>query len=329
MNAMYSIPGDFPGMIQEGNIDLAARPVVRMPDGSIATVRSVGVNLDGKEYLLPSVSKDGRLLSVKEAVDEFRKTGEFLGIFDSPEASTAYGQRLHEQQDSMYGKENTMETVNTNTETQEQNEPMSAPQEGGQPGAQPGAQPGTQPEGAPQEGAQTAPKEGGQQAGSIINQAMHTTGAPEVYDFSGSIPEGYTLDEGMSKAFGDICRKANLTNDQANELAKYGFQWNEQMRAMSDQARMQAMEQEKAATIKALGPNIEKTMQNIHRSMNYFEQKYPGFVEAVDKSGMGNNLVVCNVLSEIGSMISEDGGVGGTSHGKESNPYPNTDFSKY
>lgn len=241
---------------------------------------------------------------------------------------TAYRKWLHKQQDSMYGKENTMETVNNNTDTQEQNAPMNAPQEGGQTAPQ-AEQPGAQPEGAPQEGAQTAPQEGGQQAGSIINQAMHNTGAPEVYDFSGSIPEGYTLDEDMSKAFGDICRKANLTNDQANELAKYGFQWNEQMRAMSDQARMQAMEQEKAATIKALGPNLEKTMQNIHRSMNYYEKKYPGFVEAVDKSGMGNNLAVCNVLSEIGSMISEDGGVGGTSHGKESNPYPNTDFSKY
>lgn len=252
----------------------------------------------------------------------YRIPGDFPNYL---KACTAYRKWLHKQQDSMYGKENTMETVNNNTDTQEQNAPMSAPQGGGQPGAPQAEQPGAQPEGAPQEGEQTAPQEGG----SIINQAMHTTGAPEVYDFSGSIPEGYTLDEGMSKAFGDICRKANLTNDQANELAKYGFQWNEQMRAMSDQARMQAMEQGKAATIKALGPNIEKTMQNIHRSMNYFEQKYPGFVEAVDKSGLGNNLVVCNVLSDIGSMISEDGGVGGTSSGKESNPYPNTDFSKY
>lgn len=110
--AVYTIDEKFPGMVKEGNIDLASRPVVHLPDGSIATVRSIGVNIDGKEYLLPTVSQDGRLLSNDEAVDEFKRTGKYLGIFDSPEASDRYAEALHNQQDKLYNRrpENEVDT---------------------------------------------------------------------------------------------------------------------------------------------------------------------------------------------------------------------------
>ena len=111
-SAVYTIDEKFPGMVKEGNIDLASRPVVHLPDGSIATVRSIGVNIDGKEYLLPTVSQDGRLLSNDEAVDEFKRTGKYLGIFDSPEASDRYAEALHNQQDKLYNRrpENEVDT---------------------------------------------------------------------------------------------------------------------------------------------------------------------------------------------------------------------------
>jgi hypothetical protein len=98
----YAVDDKFPGMVETGNIDLDARPSVKLPDGSIATVRSMGTNIDGKEYLLPTVSKDGKLWSNDEAVDNFRKTGEHLGVFDSPEQSDAYAEALHKQQEQQY-----------------------------------------------------------------------------------------------------------------------------------------------------------------------------------------------------------------------------------
>lgn len=112
-SAVYTIDEKFPGMVKEGNIDLASRPVVHLPDGSIATVRSIGVNIDGKEYLLPTVSQDGRLLSNDEAVDEFKRTGKYLGIFDSPEASDRYAEALHNQQDKMYTRRSENEADNS------------------------------------------------------------------------------------------------------------------------------------------------------------------------------------------------------------------------
>lgn len=83
------------GALEPGNIDLSARPYVKNPDGSVSTIRSMGVNLGGKEYLIPTVSQDGRLMEPDEAIDEFYRTGEHLGVYSSPETSDAAGEALH------------------------------------------------------------------------------------------------------------------------------------------------------------------------------------------------------------------------------------------
>ena len=91
-----------PGQLEAGNINLFNRPVVKNTDGTISTVRSMSANFDGKEVLLPTVSDDGKILSNEEAVEQYRKTGKHLGIFDSPEHATAYAKTLHEDQERLY-----------------------------------------------------------------------------------------------------------------------------------------------------------------------------------------------------------------------------------
>jgi len=44
--------------IEQGNIDLVAQPRVKNPDGTVSTVRSISVNIDGKEVLIPTVGRD-------------------------------------------------------------------------------------------------------------------------------------------------------------------------------------------------------------------------------------------------------------------------------
>ncbi|HCT6468093.1 TPA: hypothetical protein OT496_000299 [Morganella morganii] len=90
------------GMTDQGNIDVHNRPVVKNQDGSISTVRSMSVNFDGKEVLIPTVSDDGRIMSDDEAINTYLKTGRHLGMFSTPEAATAYAEALHNQQADEY-----------------------------------------------------------------------------------------------------------------------------------------------------------------------------------------------------------------------------------
>lgn len=90
------------GMLEKGNIDLNNRPRVKNPDGSISTVLSMSANFDGKEYLIPMVSDEGKILTEDQAIDYFKKTKKHLGVFDTPENATNYAQQLHLSQEKQY-----------------------------------------------------------------------------------------------------------------------------------------------------------------------------------------------------------------------------------
>jgi len=84
-----------PTPLVPGNINLYRRPKVLNPDGSISTVRSMSFEDNGKEVLVPTVSDDGRILSDDEAIENYYKTGQHLGIFADPDSATAFAEQLH------------------------------------------------------------------------------------------------------------------------------------------------------------------------------------------------------------------------------------------
>jgi hypothetical protein len=95
--------GDQQGpMIAPGNIDLFNRPVVKNPDGTISTVRSITVGTPAGAVLIPTVVGD-KVVSNSEAYQHFRRTGEHLGIFRTEQDAEEYAQALHHAQAARYG----------------------------------------------------------------------------------------------------------------------------------------------------------------------------------------------------------------------------------
>lgn len=86
------------GGTEPGTLDLSRRPYVKNDDGSTSTVRSMGVNIDGKEVLIPTVSPDGRIMSDDEAVEHYLRSGQHMGVYPNAEASSAAGEAIHQDQ---------------------------------------------------------------------------------------------------------------------------------------------------------------------------------------------------------------------------------------
>lgn len=90
------------GMIKQGNLDLNNRPVVHNEDGSISTVKSMSMEIDGKEILIPMVSKDGKMMTDEQAMQKYFDTGENLGVFKDAASATKYAESLHNDQATQY-----------------------------------------------------------------------------------------------------------------------------------------------------------------------------------------------------------------------------------
>ena len=99
------------GMLQQGNIDLNKRPIVKNDDGSHSSEYSVSFTDEyGREVLVPTIV-DGKFLTpngkkpkegsaaekamFKKAWQHYLKTGEHLGIFASPAEADAVAQMIH------------------------------------------------------------------------------------------------------------------------------------------------------------------------------------------------------------------------------------------
>ena len=94
--------------------DPGSQPAVQNADGTISTVRTMGIEDNGKEVNIPTVpAEGGRIMSDREAVQRYQDTGRHLGKFDSIEEAGAAAEALHQaeaQQQSQHpqGQQPTM-----------------------------------------------------------------------------------------------------------------------------------------------------------------------------------------------------------------------------
>lgn len=171
------------------------------------------------------------------------------------------------------------------------------------------------------------------QTGTLAGGSGNTppAGAPEAYDFSQSLPDGATLDETVSKEFGDICRGMNLTNEQANQMAQYGYQFANKVMEQKEAQRAEIIKSWGDDARRQLGNTFDSTMSECGAGVQFIERSVPNIRQILNETGAGNRIEFIRVFSALGRAISEDHGTtaGSGSHAKNDNPYPNTDFSKY
>lgn len=91
-------------LVQQGTIDLTKRPKVRNPDGSYSTVRTMTITDDqGRGINIPTVIDD-RVVDPKEAIEHFKRTKQHLGVYRTQQDALDAAQKLHEEQEKMYGQ---------------------------------------------------------------------------------------------------------------------------------------------------------------------------------------------------------------------------------
>lgn len=168
-----------------------------------------------------------------------------------------------------------------------------------------------------------------QQAGADP-QGAAPQGAPETYDFTSALPEGETLDEAISQKFGEICKGMNLTNEQANQMAAYGFEYGKGLIQQMNDMREAQYDKWQEETRKELGADFEKTMNEYGAGLQHLEKTCPGIRKLLSETGVGDRIEIVRAFSELGRLVSEDGGVGGgNAKGGKTPMYPNTNFDNY
>ena len=90
--------------MKAGNLDPFNRPILKGPDGSIMTTKSISIGTPQGEVVIPTIV-NGKQLTNREAIEEYKKNGKHFGIFDSPENAELFARQLSQEQGRRWEKD--------------------------------------------------------------------------------------------------------------------------------------------------------------------------------------------------------------------------------
>lgn len=161
------------------------------------------------------------------------------------------------------------------------------------------------------------------------NPPEQSAGVPEAYDFKGIVPEGMDYDEQSAAAFGEIAKKAGLSQEQASTIAAYGMKYMQQGVDAAVQAIRETQEGWAQEARTQLGGQFEATVAKAAAARNALAEKIPGLTAMLNETGAGNRIEMIRLMAAFGDLVGEDGGDRSGGAGVEKSIYPNTDFKKY
>ena len=88
--------------LDKPTIDLSKRKAFNNSDGTIYSIMTTSFNVDGKEYVVPTVLPDGTKMDAKQAFEHFMLSGEHLGSFKTVDEATSYAKKLSNAQGQRY-----------------------------------------------------------------------------------------------------------------------------------------------------------------------------------------------------------------------------------
>lgn len=155
-----------------------------------------------------------------------------------------------------------------------------------------------------------------------------------VYDLKGSIPEGWEFSEEEANKFVGVIKDMKLSNEQANAIAKYGFEYASSIKAAYEK-ELDEMVAGWGTTAKTeLGADFDATIAKAGSALEAVEKVIPNVRQALNETGAGNRVELIRALAYFGERIAGDPGkaanVGGAVNkaANEYARYPNTDWSK-
>lgn len=131
-------------------------------------------------------------------------------------------------------------------------------------------------------------------------------------------PEGYPISEGALKGLNEVCKSANLNEEQANAVMAY-MQGNYTSFVAAQQEAMQAQAKtwigEFQADKEFGGDKFDASVADAQRALATFDQS--GTVsKMLAETGYGNNPDVLRIFARVGRALGEDKIIGNGSGGE-------------
>jgi hypothetical protein len=151
---------------------------------------------------------------------------------------------------------------------------------------------------------------------SLANQKPAAEGgAPETYA-TWNVPEGFALDETVSKEISGIFKGMNLTQAQGQQLVDF-YTAKTAESANQPYQVWQEMQEQWVKEVKAdpvLGPKLNEVKTTISRAIDGLNDPKLAqqFREAMDYTGAGNNPAFIRAFYKLAQMVTEGGHVAGS-----------------
>jgi antitoxin component of RelBE/YafQ-DinJ toxin-antitoxin module len=152
------------------------------------------------------------------------------------------------------------------------------------------------------------PTEGEPKSESLLGGEEPGGGAPDKYEVF-TVPEGFTLDEEVSKEANDLFKSSNLSQSQAQKMVDFYVAKTKE----AFEAPFKAYEEMREGWRKEtkadpeIGPKLAQVKTTVHRALDSLGDPSlkASFIKAMDETGMGDNPVFIKAIHRLAMKVTE------------------------